>query len=676
MAETMLADLVFVLVVGAAATIIAYWLKQPVVLGYLVAGVLIGPHALGLVRDFGTIEQLAHLGIIFLMLGVGLEFDLKKLRNVGARAVVVAAVQIGVMLGAGYAAGRSLGWSPMDSIFLGAIISISSTVIIVKVLTEMGKLKEEYAQLAFGVLIIEDIAAIAMVSVLGALGATGVLAPGVLAATVASIAFFVFLFLAVGLVVVPRFIEAVERFRVEEVLLISVVGLAFASALLAERLGFSLALGAFLIGGVLAESRAGKRIEHHIVPVRDLFTATFFVAVGMMLRPSDLVTYAWPILIVTLVTIAGKFVGVGIGALIAGYDGRTSVKTAASMAQIGEFGFIIAGLGLTLGVVRPELHAVAVAVCAITSLTTPLLMRWGPRVADGLAPKVPGWIARPIDAYGRMARRGESGFAPAPDAHRARHGTRLLVYAAWTIGATLLAFLAAAHLSGVLASRAGLTHMQARVAVLCLFAVAAAPFLAAFQRAAEAYARARARSRAHTIRGIMRARPRDAQRGARRAGALGASALLAAAGAISVALVPMPMPHVAAGMAALLAGALHAVVPSRPRRAHEERALDVLLGDERSAASADAPPPVHAPFGVKLAEVRLDAGSPAAYATLGSLDVGRQGAKVLSLQRGDAHIADPHPATLLQPDDRLTLVGRPHHVEHAVRALHAPERRA
>lgn len=666
----MLADLVFVLVVGAAATIVAYWLRQPVVLGYLVAGVLIGPHAFGLVRDLGTIEQLAHLGIIFLMLGVGLEFDLRKLRNVGARAVIVAAVQIGVMLGAGYAAGRYLGWSQMDSIFLGAIISISSTVIIVKVLTEMGKLKEEYAQLAFGVLIIEDIAAIAMVSVLGALGTTGAVAPGILAATLASICLFGFLFLAIGLVVVPRFIEWVGRFQVEEVLLVSVVGLTFASALLAERLGFSLALGAFLIGGILAESRAGKRIEHHIVPVRDLFTATFFVAVGMMLRPSDLVTYWWPILIVTIVTIAGKFVGVGVGALIAGYDGRTSMKTAASMAQIGEFGFIIAGLGLTLGVIRPELHPVAVAVCAITSLTTPIFMRLGPRAADRVAPIVPEWIARPFAAYRRSTHRGDGSFTSTRDARQARHGTRLLVYAAWTIGATLLAFLLAAPLSRAIAHRSALTEAAAFWILLGVLPLIAAPFLAAFHRAAQSYSRARQQARAHSIQGILRAHPHGATRAATRRGFLAAIALLVLSASISAAIVPITMPGALVAVAALAGGALFVAVGLAGWYGRMERALDVLLGDEVHPAAAHVKRPVAAPFGVTVEEVRLARDSAASYSTIRGFGVRQHGATILNVQRGDVHIPNPDPDTLLLPGDRVTLVGRPAHVQRAAGTLH------
>src|ERR1051325_7321426 len=291
MGTAILQDLVVVMVLAAAVTIIFYRMRQPVVLGYLLAGLVIGPGALALIRDGESIHGLADLGLIFLMFAVGLEFDLKKLRQVGVPAAVVAAVEVGLMLWIGYEVGRWMGWSQMDSIFLGAVISISSTTIIVKILTDMGKLKEEYSELAFGILIIEDLLGIVIVALLSTMGTTGRLDPGIVGATVGGVVLFVFIFIAVGLVMVPRLIDVVSKFHVEEVLVITVVGLAFAAALMAQNLGFSLALGAFLCGAIIAESKAVQRVEHKIVPIRDLFTAMFFVAIGMPIEPAHIANY-------------------------------------------------------------------------------------------------------------------------------------------------------------------------------------------------------------------------------------------------------------------------------------------------------------------------------------------------------------------------------------------------
>ena len=687
MGTGILQDLVVVMVVAAAATIIFYRLRQPVVLGYLLAGLLVGPHFGRLVSDVASIDGLAHLGIIFLMFAVGLEFDLKKLRKVGLKATVAAAVQIGVMILVGFETGRWLGWSVYDSIFLGAIISISSTVIIVKILAEMGKLKEEYAELAFGILIIEDIAAIVMVAVLAALGETGSFDPGVLGGTLGAILLFVFIFLAVGLVMVPRLIESVSRFHVEEVLVITVVGLAFAAALLAENLGFSVALGAFLMGAIIAESKAVKRVEHKVVPIRDLFTAMFFVAVGMLINPADLVTYWWPIFLITMVTIVGKIVGVTLGAFLAGFDGRTAFKTGSVMAQIGEFSFIIAALGLSLGVIRPELYPIAIAVCAITSLTTPLFMRIGPAVADVLTPRFPAWYARGLAAYTRLVNKagaqGQEALAP-HDGRRSRHGTRVAIYAAWLFGLLIMAAYVSEWVGAEVETRLSLGDNAARASALAVLGLAGLPLFVAFVKATEAYAFSAAKSRAMNPKQLSKRESllRRPHVVARLVASLASVVLVAIALRVAWGVHPLAIPDVWVAVPILMVVCFIGFFAwHRLERVYVgmERTLNSLLGHDDEEAFHDRNKHLkqRLPWGMDLEEVHLRPIDHAAYMSLKDLNLrDRTGATVLLVERGSQVVHNPHADMVLLPHDRLILVGKRDQLENAQRYLqHLAQRR-
>lgn len=688
MGADILQDLVVVMVIAAATTIIFYRLRQPVVLGYLLAGLLVGPHLGRLVSDVQSIEGLAELGIIFLMFAVGLEFDLKKLRKVGVKATAAAAVQIAIMIALGFGVGRHLGWSLMDSVFLGAIISISSTVIIVKILAEMGKLKEEYAELAFGVLIIEDIAAIVMVAILTALGETGSFDPAVLGATVGGILLFVFIFLAVGLVMVPRLIETVSKFHVEEVLVITVVGLAFGAALLAIKLGFSLALGAFLIGAIIAESKAVKRVEHKIVPIRDLFTAMFFVAVGMLINPADLVTYWWPLLVITLVTIVGKIVGVSLGAFLAGYDGRTAVKTGSAMAQIGEFSFIIAGLGLSLGVIRPELHPIAVAVCAVTSLTTPLFMRAGPAVADRIGPRLPRWYTRALDAYTRLVRKAGAGAADplmAHDAKRSRHGARIAIYAAWLFGLLIVAAFVSKWVGAQVDEHLSLNDNAARASALAVLGLAGLPLFVAFVKATEAYTFSAAKSRAMNPKRLTKqdARYRRPHFVARVVASIASVILVALAVRVAWGVHPLAIPDLWVAVPILMVvGFIGFFAWHKLERLYAgmEKTLNGLLGHDEDEIVHDRNKHLkeRLPWGMDLEEILLRPIDHAAYMSLKNLNLrDRTGATVLLVERGTQVVHNPHADMVLLPHDRLILVGKRDQLENAQRYLqHLAHRQA
>ncbi|HEY5707038.1 MAG TPA: cation:proton antiporter [Terrimicrobiaceae bacterium] len=396
-----LQDLAIVMSVAALATILFRQLNQPVVLGYILAGLLIGPHTppFALIADEHAIETLAELGIIFLMFALGLEFSLRKLRTVGATAFIAASLEILLMILAGYALGRGFGWNQMDSIFLGAILSISSTTIIIKALEGLGKTRDHFASLIFGILIVEDILAIVMIALLSGFAKTGQLEAETVGMTILSLGSFLGILLVAGLIIVPRLLNYVARFKSDEMLLITVVGLCFGISIVTVKLGYSVALGAFLIGAIIAEARQIYKIETLMHPVRDLFSAVFFVSIGMLIEPALLAKYALPILAITLIVVLGKVFSCALGTFVAGNDMRTSLRVGMGLAQIGEFSFIIAALGLSLNVTSDFIYPIAVAVSSLTTLLTPYLIKNSDGLVEWFDRVAPKPLVQAIDAY-------------------------------------------------------------------------------------------------------------------------------------------------------------------------------------------------------------------------------------------------------------------------------------
>ncbi|WP_043308717.1 cation:proton antiporter [Pseudomonas sp. ML96] len=399
-------DLAVIMLVAGVVTVLFHRMRQPVVLGYILAGFIIGPHTppFGLIHDEETIKILAELGVIFLMFFLGLEFSLRKLFNVGSTAFIAAALEIALMLWIGYEIGSFFGWSKMDSLFLGGILAISSTTIIVKALSDLKLKNERFAQLIFGVLIVEDILGIGIIALLSGIAVSGSVETGEVFATVGKLSLFMVVALVIGILLVPRILSYVAKFESNEMLLVTVLGLCFGFCLLVVKLEYSMVLGAFLIGAIMAESRQLPQIERLIEPVRDMFSAIFFVAIGLLIDPAVLVEYAIPILVITVAVIVGKVVSCSLGAFIAGNDGRTSLRVGMGLSQIGEFSFIIAALGMTLQVTSDFLYPVAVAVSAITTLTTPYLIRAADPFSHRLASLMPERIARVFGMYGDWLR--------------------------------------------------------------------------------------------------------------------------------------------------------------------------------------------------------------------------------------------------------------------------------
>ena len=415
---TLLQDLAVVLLVAGVVTVLFHRLRQPVVLGYILAGVIIGPHTppYALIHDEATIRTLAELGVVLLMFSLGLEFNLRKLKRVGAAALIAALLEILLLFWVGYEIGRFFGWRMLDSVFLGAMLSMSSTTIIIKVLGELGRMKERFAQLIFGILIIEDILGIAMIALLSGIAMTGRLTVGEVSLTLGKLAVFLVVSLVAGLLLVPRLLGSVARCRSNEMLVVTVLGLCFGVALLAAKLGYSVALGAFVIGAVVAEARELPRIEALLEPIRDMFSAIFFVAIGLLIDPRLLLIHWQPVLVITLAVIVGKVLTCSLGAFVGGHDARTSLRVGMGLAQIGEFSFIIASLGVSLKVTSEFLYPIVVGVSAITTLLTPYLIRGADGVVAWAGRTAPRSIVGTLAVYTRWV--GELGQRPSSLATR------------------------------------------------------------------------------------------------------------------------------------------------------------------------------------------------------------------------------------------------------------------
>ena len=397
---TLIADLALILISASIITLLFKWLKQPLVLGYIVAGLLAGPyvHIFPTVGDIANINIWAEIGVVFLLFALGLEFSFKKLINVGSTAFITATTEVISMLLIGYMVGYLLGWGTMNSIFLGGMLSMSSTTIIIKAFDDLGLRSQRFTGIVFGTLVVEDLIAILMMVLLSTMAVSKDFMGEELLVSVLKVVFFLILWFLIGIFILPAFLKKAKKLMNNETLLIVSLGLCLGMVVLATYTGFSAALGAFIMGSILAETVEAEHIEHIIQPVKDLFGAIFFVSVGMLVNPAVLVEYAWPVIIITLVTIIGKAIFSSLGVLLSGESLNISIKSGFSLAQIGEFAFIIAGLGVSLKVLDPFISPIIVAVSVITTFTTPYFIRLANPFAEWLykvlPPKVQEILAR------------------------------------------------------------------------------------------------------------------------------------------------------------------------------------------------------------------------------------------------------------------------------------------
>ena len=678
---TFLQDLAIVMIVAALVTVVFHRFKQPVVLGYILAGMIIGPHTppFPLIGDEETIKTLSELGVIFLMFSLGLEFSLRKLKDVGATAFIAAALEIVLMIFVGYQIGRLFGWKQMDCVFLGAILSISSTTIIIKALEALGKTKDKFAHIIFGVLIVEDILAIVLLALLSGFATTGSLSPGDVGRTVGKLGAFLATLLIAGLILVPRLLDYVARFKSNETLVVLVIGLCFGVSLLAAKLGYSVALGAFLIGAIIAEARQIAHIEALMLPVRDLFSAVFFVSIGLLIDPALLVKYAGPILVVSAAVVVGKVVSCTLGTFVAGNDLRSSLRIGMGLAQIGEFSFIIAALGLSLKVTSDFLYPIAVAVSVLTTLLTPYLLRGSDGLVTWFDRVAPAPLLRSLDQYTAWVAQLARG--------KGTPGARFLRRWGWQIGLNMIlvaaVFLAAAALRGYHGSWRGAPPVGevGFKAILWLGAmVLSLPMLIAVVRKLQAVGLLVGELSIGLEAGGANA---GALRGAvaNTVWAAGCAAVFLCVLLLSSTLLP---PWNILLVLALFLGLVTLLLRKTFVRLHAraQSALGATFaqppaprGHGHAEGGAELPQPGLPPLlrEAGLRAVDLGNGSPAHGRQIAELRLrARTGASVIGIERAGRHIVNPGPAETLQDGDQVLLLGNEQQIDAAQALLAAP----
>jgi CPA2 family monovalent cation:H+ antiporter-2 len=653
---TFLQDLAVVMIVAGLVTLLFHQLRQPVVLGYLLAGLIIGPYALPfpLIHDQQSIRTLADLGVIFIIFSVGMQFSLRTLKQVGHTALIAALLEVLVMFWAGYQLGLWFGWGKTDSVFLGAMVCITSTTIIVKTLTDLGLVKARFASLIFGISIVEDILGIAVIALLSGVAGRGSWQFADVGMAAGRVSLFIVTVLVPGLIAVPPLLHRVARFKSDEMMLVTVLALCFGVSLAAVMLGFSLALGAFLIGTVVGEAREIGKIKALTEPVRDMFSAVFFVAIGMMINPALLQGHWLPILIIAAVVIVGKATAFSFGTFLAGHDTRTALRVGSSMVPIGELSFIIAALGDELRVTSDFLYPIAVGVAALTMPVSPYLVKHSDRIVSWFDRVAPKWFVAYLELYSRWVERLRT--------TRGKPGRMLLRKWLWqmalNVALVTAVFIGAAYVSSYVeewlpnlprwfGGAKGLTWFAAAVVGL--------PGLIAVLRKLNAFAmlfaemtvsRERARANTASIRAIV-------SRTVFIAGIIGLGLwVLAVSAPFLTSLTALLVLLVIIGIVAALFWRFFISI-----HAKAQVALRESLAENPSPPVRELPLP-HLLKGAELDVVTLPQSCAAAGKLIRELELRtRTGASIVGIERETATIINPSPEEELQAGDQIFLLG-------------------
>jgi CPA2 family monovalent cation:H+ antiporter-2 len=373
----MIHDLGIIMLTAGIISLLFKFLGQPVVLGYIIAGIFVGPYVCGAswVSNPESVDTWGQVGVIFLLFALGLEFSFKKLLQVGSTAIISTLVIVVGMMTTGFLVGRLMGWSDINALFLGGMLSMSSTTIVFKALDDLGLRQQQFARLCFGILIVEDLFAVVLMVLLASIAVSNTFEGGEMLLQVAKLGAYLLFWFVCGIALIPSLLKRCKRYLNDETMTILSLGLCLGMVLLAKGAGFSEALGAFVMGSILAETVEAERIERLVKPIKDLFGAIFFVSVGMMIDPSLLVRYGWPIALLTVVVIVGQIIFASLGCILSGQPLKVAMQSAFSLTQIGEFAFIIANFGESLHVTESYLYPVVVAVSVITTFLTPYMIR-------------------------------------------------------------------------------------------------------------------------------------------------------------------------------------------------------------------------------------------------------------------------------------------------------------
>ncbi|MHB1329033.1 MAG: cation:proton antiporter domain-containing protein [Gemmatimonadales bacterium] len=675
-AHEFLRSLTIVLAVGAFTAYLFQRIKQPVVLGYLIAGLLVGPYVpVGFVADKAIVQTLSEMGVILLMFSLGLEFSLRKLVQMGSTAGLTAAIQAGIVAWLGFLVGRLFDWGHLESIFLGVAIAISSTTIIAKVFDEQ-KVTGRLRDLVVGILLFEDLIAVIGMAALTAVATGGGLSAADLALTIGRLGLFLVLLVGVGIVVIPRAMRAATTRSTPEIVVVMGIGICFLMAFLAQEAGYSVALGAFMAGSLMAEGGLGEQVDHAIKPVRDLFAAVFFVSVGMLIDPALLMVHWQPILVLTLVVVFGKIFSVALGAFLAGTPTRTAIQAGMSLAQIGEFSFIIATLGLSLGRTGDYLFPVVVAVSAITTLLTPWLVKNSGRVASAVDRRMPPRLQTLTSLYGSWLDRPRKSAATRRGFWRV--AGLLLIDAAVLSGIVVGASLYMGTLVEATVSATGVTPTVARAALVVLAGLIAAPLVLGIGRLGRRLGdRVAQRAFPPVAKGL------DLNRTPRQVLTLVLQLVIVLLTGMAVVAFTQPfLPNFTGPviLVVFLAGYAAAIW----RRAsdldgHVKAGAEVVVaGLARQAQAGALPERLEMPGPVKELlpgigapmVVTLSPHSHAVGQTLAELELrGRTGAMILAISRAQGSIPVPGPNERLEAGDRLAVAGSHESIEAAERLL-------
>jgi CPA2 family monovalent cation:H+ antiporter-2 len=670
-ASRVLVELVVVLGTAAVITVVFQALRLPVVVGYVLAGLVIGPHVpVPLVADAELVHLLSELGVILLMFTVGLELRLSTLARVGVAAALTAVFEVALVITAGALVARALGIAPAEAVFAGACLGISSTMLVARAFEDRGW-KGGFVEVVFAILIFEDLITIILLAVLGGVASGRGLAPDDIALVIARLAGFLALAMIGGLLLVPRAIRWVARRARSETLVISALALCFAVSALADRAGYSVALGAFVAGILIAESGHGHDVFALVRPFRDVLAMVFFVSVGMTIAPGEIVREAPTIAVFALVVLAIKPIGVAIGAFLGGHGVQQAVRSGLSLAQIGELSFVIAGIGVSSGVARPSLLAIAAGVACLTTLTSPLLVGRSEATAGWIAAHLPGRIATFASFYeawlDRLRAREQSLW------QRLRRPAVLL---ALDTAVVLAIAIAASTIAQDGARAIGLAGTTASVALFLVALALAAPFVIGMVRRVAQIAHALAIE-------IVPDRSGDGPdlgRAPRRV--LAQTLELALSLAIGLPLVAITQPFLSSGALILLV-VLFALAVIVYRSIidfdqHVKAGSEALL--ELLSQPGDPPDPALAGLAAVLpgfdgtASIQIPASAAAAGRSLAELDLrAKTGATVLAIARVGAGLATPSPTEPLRAGDVLAIAG-PDDAIAAARALLGRER--
>jgi CPA2 family monovalent cation:H+ antiporter-2 len=680
-AHEFLTALATVLCVAGVMTVVSQRLRLPVVLGYVLAGLVVGPHVpIPLVADRAIVQTLSELGVILLMFSLGLEFHLTKLARVGPAAALTGLIECSAMFWLGFTTAELLGWSARESLFTGALVAISSTTVIVKAFEERA-VRPALRERVIGILVVEDLIAISLLALLPAAALGGAVGWLDVATSIGKLAGLLGIAIAAGLLVVPRVMRAVLALGRAETTLVASLGVCFAGALAAQALGYSVALGAFLAGSLASEAGDAHAIERLVHPVRDLFAAIFFVSIGMLIDPR-LALEHWPAIgAITAVVIVGKLASVGLGVFLTGGGVRTSVESGMSLAQIGEFSFIIAALGVSTGAAREFLFAIAVAASVVTMIATPSMIRAAPRAAALLDRKLPRRVQTFAALYGSWIERlGGATQREHTLGSTLRRLAGLLALDAVSLAAIAIASsLRGAALSDAIASALGVAPALARGLVIAAALALSTPFALGIVRVSKRI-------------GVTLARVAlpDARTGQLDLSVAPRRALVVTLQLAAVLLVGMPLLALAqpflprgagpGGLALVVAGlAISFWRTAADLQGHATAGASAIVEALASQARGGNPPAAAEAIG-ELARglgepvaVRITPGCAACGVTLSALDLrGLTGATVLAITRDGRAIVFPSARERLEAGDTLALAGTSEAVAAAKALLARP----